>query len=97
MSKKVSLDIDHIATLANLILTDEEKPKLEKQLDETLNYISQLEQIDTKDVQPTNQVTGLENITRDDIASPSLSQEDALKNAKETHNGFIKVPQILEQ
>ena len=93
----VKIDIDHLAQLANLPLSTEEKKKFEKQLGETLDYVKQLEEIDTKNVEPTSQVTGLENITREDEAAPSLSQEDALKNAKSQHNGFFKVKSILQQ
>ena len=96
MKKKVKIDIDHLAQLANLPLSTEEKKKFEKQLEETLDYVKQLEEIDTKNVEPTSQVTGLENVLREDEAAPSLSQEGALKNAKATHNGFFNVPQILE-
>ena len=95
--KTVKIDIDHLAKLANLPLTPDEKSKFEKQLSETLDYVKQLEEIDTKNVEPTSQVTGLENVTRDDQAAPSMSQEDALKNAKSVHNGFFKVKAILEE
>lgn len=86
-----------MAQLANLPLTDEEKNKLETQLSETLDYVKQLEEIDTKGVEPTSQVTGLENVFREDETAPSLSQEEALKNAKSQYNGFFKVKAILEQ
>ena len=91
------IDIDHLAKLANLPLSSEEKQKFEKQLSETLEYVQKLESVDTKDVQPTSQVTGLENVLREDEAAPSLSQEEVLKNAKSKHNGFFKVKAILEE
>lgn len=92
----VKIDIDHLAQLANLPLTAEEKKKFEKQIGETLEYVKRLDEIDTSKVEPTSQVTGLENVTREDEAAPSLSQEDAMKNAKSQHNGFFKVKAILE-
>lgn len=92
----MKIDISHIAKLANLSLSKEEKKKYEKQLNETLSYINNLTEIDTKDAEPTSQVTGLENVTREDTVTPSLSQEEVLKNAKFTHNGFFKVKAILE-
>lgn len=92
----MKIDVSHVAKLANLPLSDAEKKKFEKQLSETLDYVKQLEEIDTKGVEPTSQVTGLENVTREDEVTPSLSQEEALSNAKSTHNGFFKVPAILE-
>ena len=91
----MKFDIFHVAKLANLPLTDEEKKKFEKQLEETISYIQNLNEVDATGIEPTSQVTGLENVTRDDIVKPSLSQEDALKNAKSTHNGFFKVKGIL--
>jgi len=91
----MKIDVKHVAKLANLPLSKDEEERFEKQLAETLEYVSVLNGIDTKDVEPTAQVTGLENITREDEPAPSLSQESALKNAKSTHNGFFKVKAIL--
>lgn len=93
--KKIGLNVSHIAELAGLTLSDVEKTSLEKQLEETIEYVRRLEEVDTKNIAPTSQVTDLENVTRDDVAGPSLSQEDALKNAKATHNGFIMTEAIL--
>lgn len=92
----MKINVTHVAKLANLPLTPEEKKKFEKQLSETLEYVEKLNEIDTKNVEPTSQVTGLENVTREDEARPSLTQEEALQNAKSKHNGFFKVPAILE-
>lgn len=92
----MKIDVIHIAKLANLPLESEEKEKLEKQLEETLSYVDRLNAIDTEGVEPKAQVTGLENRTREDEVTPSLSQEDVLKNAKSVHNGFFKVPAIFE-
>lgn len=94
-NSSMKLDISHIAKLANLPLTQEEKNKFEKQLEETAEYIESLSEVDTNGFEPTSQVTGLENVTREDEITPSLSQEDALKNAKSTYNGFFKVKGIL--
>lgn len=91
----MKIDVSHIAKLASLPVTDAEKKKLETQLSETLTYIKQLEEIDTKGIKPTSQVTNLENVTRSDVAVPSLTQEESLSNAKATHNGFFKVSAIL--
>lgn len=91
----MKIDVAHVAKLASLPLNEEEKKKFEKQLGETLDYINQLNEIDTKGVEPTSQVTGLENVTREDVVTPSLPQEEALKNTKSVHNGFIKVKAIL--
>lgn len=92
----MKIDVKHIAKLANLPITDEEEKKFETQLGETLSYIEMLQEVDTKNVKVTNQVTGLENVFREDEVKSSLSQEDALKNASATQNGFFKVAAILE-
>ena len=97
IQSKMKIDVAHVAKLANLPLSEAEKKKFEKQLGETLEYVSQLNEIDTKGVEPTSQVTGLENVTREDEVKPSLTQEEVLKNAKSTHNGFFKVPAILDE
>lgn len=93
----MKINIDHLAKLANLPLTDEEKEKFEKQLQETLDYVDQLKEINTEGIEPTSHVTGLENVTRDDVAQPSLSQDEALANAKSKHNGLFRVKAVFEQ
>lgn len=89
--------VKKVAILANLPLTQEEEEKFSKELSETLNYVAQLESVDTKGIESTSQVTGLENITRDDVVEPSLPQEQALQNAKSTYKGYIKVKAILSE
>ncbi|MDP2585310.1 MAG: Asp-tRNA(Asn)/Glu-tRNA(Gln) amidotransferase subunit GatC [Candidatus Levybacteria bacterium] len=91
----MKINVPHVAHLANLSLKPEEKNKFEKQLFEILTYVEKLKEVDTKGVETTSQVTGLENVTRNDEATPSLSQEEALSNAKSKHNGFFKVKAIL--
>ncbi len=94
MEKKI--DIYHTAQLANLPLSEAEAKKLGHELEETLTYIAHMNELDTKNIDPTSQVTGLENIMRKDVITPSLSQKEALKNAKRVHNGFFVVDAILE-
>lgn len=92
----MKFDVNHVAKLANLTLTEAEKKKLQAQLGETVEYVEELEEVNTDGFEPVSQVTGLENITRDDVIKSSLSQADALKNAKSTYNGFFKVKGILD-
>lgn len=94
--QKVTIDVDGVANLAGLTLSPEEKGTFAKQLGDTIDYVRKLEELDTQGIQPTSQVTNLENVLRGDVASPSLSQDEALKNAKSTHNGFIMTKAILE-
>lgn len=93
----MKINVKHIAKLANLPLSENEVEKFEKQLAETLEYIEQLNEIDTKNVEPTSQVTRLENVTREDETIPGLTQAEALSNTSSKHNGFFKVTAILEQ
>ncbi|OGH24882.1 MAG: hypothetical protein A3B47_02095 [Candidatus Levybacteria bacterium RIFCSPLOWO2_01_FULL_39_24] len=92
----MKINVPHVAKLANLPLKPEEERKFEKQLSEILNYFEKLKEVDTKNVETTSQVTGLENVTREDKAINSLTQEEALSNTKSQHNGFFKVKAILE-
>lgn len=89
--------VKHIAKLAKLTLTEEEIKKFQKQLSEIINYVDQLSQVDTKNVVPTSQVTGLTNITRKDESSVSFTQEKSLANTKNQHNGFFKVGAIFNE
>lgn len=89
------IDIAHVAKLANLKLTLSEEKAFAKQLGEIVDYISKLNKVGTGKVEPISQITGLENVNREDVAKPSLSQEDALKNAKKIHNGFFEVDAIF--
>jgi aspartyl-tRNA(Asn)/glutamyl-tRNA(Gln) amidotransferase subunit C len=93
----MKIDVLHIAKLANLPLSKEEIQKYEKQLSEILEYIEKLKQVKTHDVLETSQVTGLENVTRNDESAPSLSQKEAISGAKNTQNGNFKVKAIFEK
>lgn len=92
----MKINVKHVAKLANLSLNSEELKKFQTQLSSILDYISHLEKVDTTDVEPTSQVTGLENVTRQDQPTPSLSQEEVLQNTKNQHQGFFKVKAIFD-
>ncbi|MBI4058669.1 Asp-tRNA(Asn)/Glu-tRNA(Gln) amidotransferase subunit GatC [Candidatus Microgenomates bacterium] len=91
-------DIRHTAKLANLGLSSEEEEKISRELEEILSYVNKLNEVDPDliGVEPTSHITGLENVTRPDETSPSLTQTEVLQNSKNTHNGMFKVPAILE-
>ncbi len=92
----MKINVPHIAKLANLPLTEEETKKFETQLSSILHYVEKLKNIDTKSVKPTSQITGLENVTREDKAENSLTQKEALSNTNKTHNGSFEVDAILD-
>ena len=88
----------HIAKLAQLKLKPFEVEKLADQLSETLDYVEVLKELDQKikDLSPTAQVTNLQNVFREDEVGPSLTQEEALSNAKKTHKGYFVTKAIFE-
>lgn len=89
--------VEHVAMLARLGLTDEEKARLQDQLSSVLDHISVLEDVDTDAIPPTAQVIELQNILRDDVAGEALPVEAVLKNAPRTEGDFIKVNAVLDQ
>ncbi|OGH31580.1 MAG: hypothetical protein A3J69_00890 [Candidatus Levybacteria bacterium RIFCSPHIGHO2_02_FULL_42_12] len=91
----MKIDIAHVAKLANLPLSPKEEKKFEKQLSDVLGYIQKLNEVDTENVEPTFQVTGLETIVRCDTTFPSLSQDEALSGSTSTYNGLFKVKAIF--
>ena len=93
----MKINVPHVAKLANLTLKPEEEKKFEKQLSDILTYVDKLKEVDTKNVEITSQVTGLENATREDEVKSSLSQGEVLSGTKKKHNGFFKVKAILEE
>jgi len=88
-------DVEHIAWLARIELTEEEKELFTKQFNEILQYFSKLDEIDTDGVPPTYHVIEVSNVFRDDEVQESLNQEEALRNAKRKEKGFFKAPRIL--
>ena len=88
-------DVEHVAHLARLGLTDDELARLEGQLNHILDQYVILTQLDTEDIPPTAQTIELENILRDDVARESLPQHEVLDNAAATDGEFIVVPAIL--
>jgi aspartyl-tRNA(Asn)/glutamyl-tRNA(Gln) amidotransferase subunit C len=88
--------VEHVAKLADLQLSDEEIIKLEGQLSETLEFVKQLDEVETEGVEPTHSVTGLSDVMRPDEISPSLSQDQALQNVSEKSDGYFKVKAVFE-
>lgn len=86
----------HVAKLANLVLSNEEVKKFQKQLSEILDYVAILKRVDTFGVEPTSQVTGLENVFREDKPNGCLSQKEALSGTKNQQKGMFKTKAILE-
>ncbi len=88
-------DVEHVAYLARLGLSDEELTRLEGQLNHILDQYAILATLDTESIPPTAQTIELENILRDDVARPSLPVEAVLGNAPARQGDFVVVPAIL--
>ena len=89
-------DIIHLAELSNFRMSEEEIDALGNDLGDIINYISQLDELDTADVEPTYQVFEMENVWRsDDISPQEASREELLALTKESKDNQIKVPKVL--
>lgn len=90
-------DVQKLAQLSALTLTGDQEEAMASDLTEILAYVEQLNEVDTNGVEPTYQVNGLENVTREDeIIDYGVSQADLLKNASRQQNGSLEVPRVLE-
>ena len=89
-------EVEHIAELARLGLTEQEKTLFQDQLSAILDYAAVLQGVDTSAVPPTATVLPLRNIMRDDVVAPSLPTADVLANAPAAADGYFKVKAILE-
>ena len=90
------IDVKYVAHLARLSLTPEEEQKIGAQLGGILGYIEKLKEVDVTGVEPTAHAFPLVNVTRPDEVRPSLSNEEALRNAPAQANGLFIVPKIVE-
>jgi aspartyl-tRNA(Asn)/glutamyl-tRNA(Gln) amidotransferase subunit C len=88
-------DVEHVAALARLSFTDEEKQKLTGELNAILAYVEQLNSLDTSSVEPLSHVVELKNVFRDDVHAESLTREEVLKNAPAASEKFFRVPKVI--
>ena len=93
----VDIDIDHVAKLARLQLTDDEKAHLKDQLGAILEAAARVGEVAAEDVPPTAHAIPSANVLRPDTPEPTLTQEAALANAPEAEDGRFKVPRIVER
>lgn len=88
--------VQHLAQLSSLQLSDDELDKLQGDIANILQYVEQLGELDTTNVAPTYQVTGLNNVWRDDVVSEDgTNREELLRLTPETYNNQIKVPKVI--
>jgi aspartyl-tRNA(Asn)/glutamyl-tRNA(Gln) amidotransferase subunit C len=90
-------EVEKVAKLARLALTDSEKAAFAKQLSQILTHVATLKKYDTAGVAPTATVPGQANVFRPDDIRPSLSVESAVSNAPESADGFFVVPKIISE
>ncbi len=89
-------DILHLAALSNLSLKEEEIEPLKKDLEGIIGYISQLDELDTENVEPTYQVFEMENVWRsDEVLAQDATREQLLALTKEEKDNQVKVPKVL--
>ena len=89
-------EVEYVAHLARLCLSEEEKERFTNQLDHILEYIRQLNQLDTENIPPTSHVLALENVWREDEVKPSLPLPEVLANAPRADEEFFLVPKIID-
>jgi|TARA_B100001750_G_scaffold160189_1_gene129159 aspartyl-tRNA(Asn)/glutamyl-tRNA(Gln) amidotransferase subunit C len=91
----MDMDIEHLAKLARLKLTDAEKELFSKQMGTVIKYIEKLSELDTKNVEPTAHVLGLNNVFRDDAVKKPLTVQDPINDSPAHSKGHYEVPKII--
>lgn len=89
-------EVEHIEELAKLRLSEEEKTSMAKELDAIINYVAELSSVDTKDTEITINPIVIENRLREDVVGKELSNEEALANAPDRLEDYLKVPSVIE-
>ena len=88
--------VDHVARLARLALSEEERSRMQVELSAILEHAERIQALDLDDLEPTSHPVPLKNMMRADEVRPSLSQEEALSNAPAEEDGRFRVPRIIE-
>jgi aspartyl-tRNA(Asn)/glutamyl-tRNA(Gln) amidotransferase subunit C len=95
---RISLsEVEHVARLARLALSPEEKERMRSELDAILGYIDKLRALDTEGVEPTSHAVPLTSVMRDDRVRPPFPRAEMLANAPEPRGDFFRVPKIIEE
>ena len=93
---RMQIDLQHVVKLARIELSAEEEKRISPQLSEIIQYVEKLNELDVDEIEPTAHVVQLTNVLREDQPRPSLSQDDAMRNAPKSANGLFVVPKIVE-
>jgi aspartyl-tRNA(Asn)/glutamyl-tRNA(Gln) amidotransferase subunit C len=89
-------DVDHVAHLARLAMSDEEKGRFVEELGRIFDYMQKLAEVDTTDVEPLFHPLPLSNVMRDDVVEAPLARDALLRNAPEAFEGYFVVPRVIE-
>ena len=95
MARITRADVEHVAGLARLSLSDDEAAGMASDLDTILEYVAQLEQLDTANIEPTSHIGGGSHSLRDDRVRRSIARDEALANAPQSAAGHFKVPRVI--
>lgn len=95
MSKIGTAEVNRIAALARIGLSPEEASAMAVEIGRIIEFVEQLQSVDVTDILPTDQVTGLEDVTREDIVTPSMPRELLLAESPEAKDGYIVVKRVL--
>ena len=96
MSDHGSIDIDYVANLARIELTDKERELFASQLGGILDYFEQLNKVDVSDVEPMAHAFQVENVLRDDEAVEGFDPQTAVRHAAAKRNNMVQVPKVVE-
>ncbi|MBU4350896.1 Asp-tRNA(Asn)/Glu-tRNA(Gln) amidotransferase subunit GatC [Candidatus Parcubacteria bacterium] len=97
MAKRLTKSqVEYVAKLAHIGLTEKEIKEFKDQLSAILDFVSKLQEVDTDQIKPLSQTTGLENVFRQDVVKPSFNQKQALANAPDQYNGYFKTKSIFK-
>ncbi|HRP03387.1 MAG TPA: Asp-tRNA(Asn)/Glu-tRNA(Gln) amidotransferase subunit GatC [Opitutaceae bacterium] len=96
MSSEPNINIEHIATLARIALTDDEKRIFASQLGDVLAYIEKLREVDVSGVEPMAHAFPVFNVWMEDVSGPALPVEAVLRNAPASRDNMISVPKVVE-
>jgi aspartyl-tRNA(Asn)/glutamyl-tRNA(Gln) amidotransferase subunit C len=89
--------IEHLAHLARLSFTEEEKKELQHDLERMIGFVEKLKEVDTAGFEPLLHITGAENILREDVVIKTITKQEALLNAPLTDGNFFKVPKVIKK
>ena len=96
MAGEGRIDIDYVANLARIELSDEVKERFAEQLENVLRYFEKLEEVDVSDVEPMAHASAVFNVWDEDVAATGFSVDEALRNAPAVRDGQIVVPKVVE-